>query len=194
MSILAPSAVSCFDVADIEAGQSRGGQMLRILAVAGLSVALVTAVAGPGAAATSGVSSAYAVAGIETSIPTNSTSTFAGAALGSSGDTASWKASVVHQALSNCPFGSGTSCAITGGLFALTSSSGAQVSGSFTGGTVTPVSQQAPCGKQIFGVAGTLATTSGPASFAATLTHYRTLLLGTCVTYFATITGSVLFG
>jgi hypothetical protein len=193
MLILAPSAVSCFDVPVVEAGQSRGGQMLRILAVAGLSVALVTAVAGPGAAATS-VSSAYAVAGIETSIPTNNTSTFAGSALGSSFDTASWKASVVHQALSSCPFGSGTSCAITGGLFSLTSSSGAQVSGSFTGGTVTPVSQQAPCGKQIFGVAGTLATTSGQASFAATLTHYRTLLLGTCVTYFATITGSVLFG
>jgi hypothetical protein len=33
--------------------------------------------------------------------------------------------------------------------------------------------------------------TSGPATFTATLTHYRTFLFGTCVTYFATVTGSL---
>jgi hypothetical protein len=165
--------------------------MLRGLVLAGLAVVVAIAVAVPGAAAATGLSTAYAVAGLETSIPTNNTSTFAGAAVGSSGDAAVWKASVVHQALSNCPFGTNTSCAITGGLFSLTSSSGAQLTGSFTGGSVTPVSQQTPCGRQIFGVAGTLATTSGPASLTATLTHYRTLLFGTCITYFATITGSV---
>jgi hypothetical protein len=163
-------------------------------AVTGLSVVVATAVVGLGAAATRGVSSAYAVAGIETSIPANNTSRFAGSALGSSGDAGVWKASVVHEALSGCPFGSGTSCAITGGSFSLSSSSGGQVSGAFTGGTVTPVSQQTPCGKQIFGVSGALSTTSGPASFTATLMHYRTLVFRACVTYFATITGSVQFG
>ena len=165
--------------------------MLRSFVLAGLGVLLAIAFAVPAAAAATGLSTAYAVAGIETSIPTNNTSTFAGAALGSGGDTAVWKSSVVHQALSNCPFGSNTSCAITGGFFSLASSSGARLTGSFTSGSVTPVSQQTPCGKQVFGIAGALATTSGPASFTARLTHYRTLLFGTCITYFATIAGSL---
>ncbi len=164
--------------------------MLRSV-VTGLAIVFAIAVAVPGAAAATGLSTAYAVAGIETSIPTNSTSTFAGAAVGSSGDAAAWKASVVHQALSNCPFGSNTSCAITGGTFSLTTSNGGHLAGSFTDGSVTPVAQQPSCGKQIFGVAGTLATTSGPTVFTATLTHYRRLLFGTCITYFAKITGLV---
>jgi hypothetical protein len=165
--------------------------MLRSVVLASLAAGFTIAFAVPGAAAATGLSSTYAVAGIETSIPTNNTSTFAGAAVGSGGDAAVWKASVVHQALSNCPFGSNTSCAVTGGTFSLTSSGGAQVAGTFTSGSVTPVSQQTPCGKQIFAVAGALATTNGPASFTARLTHYRTILFGTCITYFATITGSV---
>jgi hypothetical protein len=165
--------------------------MRRILALSTVGAVLAITVAIEGAVAATGLSNRYAVAGIETSIPTNNTSSFAGGALGSSGDAARWQASVVHQALVNCPFGSSSSCAITGGSFSLTSSDGAQLAGSFTGGSVTPVSQQPGCGNQTYGVAGTLATTSGPASFAATLTHYRTLLFGTCVTFFATITGSV---
>jgi hypothetical protein len=164
--------------------------MLRSV-LAGVAVVFAIVVVVPGAAAATGLSTAYAVAGVETSIPTNNTSTFRGGAVGSGGDAAVWRASVVHQALSNCPFGSNTGCAITGGSFSLTSSTGAQLTGSFTGGSVIPVSQQTPCGKQTFGVAGTLATTSGPATFSATLTHYRTLLFGTCITYFATITGSL---
>jgi hypothetical protein len=164
--------------------------MARILALAGLTVVLALVGAGEAAAAARTISPTYAVAGIETSIPTNNTSTFGGSALGSSGDVALWKASVVHQPLSACPFGSGSSCAITGGSFALTSATGSKLTGSFTRGIVTPVTQQAPCGKQTFGLAGTLATTSGPATFTGRLTHYRTLLFGTCVTYFATISGS----
>jgi hypothetical protein len=167
--------------------------MLRFLAAAGLSAALAIAVV-PGASAATGVSAKYRVTGIETSFPTNNTSTFGGSALGSSGDAALWSASVVHQSLSHCPFGTGTSCAITGGSFSLSSSSGAHVTGSFTGGTVTPVAQQPGCGTQVFAVAGTLATSAGPGSFTATLTHYRVSLFGACVPYFATITGSVQFG
>ncbi len=165
--------------------------MARFLALAGLCASLALVGAGKGAAGTRSISATYAVAGIETSIPTNNTSTFAGSGLGSNGDAAVWKASVVHAPLSACPFGSGSSCAITGGSFALTSSTGSQLTGSFTGGTVTPVAQQTPCGKQTFDIAGTLATTNGPAAFAGRLTHYRTLLFGTCITYFATITGGV---
>ena len=159
------------------------------------ALALALGVAVPGAAARTSVSSSYTIAGVETSIPTNNTSTFAGAALGSSGDAALWKASVVHQALSNCPFGSGASCAITGGTFALASSDGSTLAGTFNpGGTVTPISQQTPCGNQKFAVSGSLTTTSGPATFAATLTHFRASLFGACITYFATIKGSVTLG
>jgi hypothetical protein len=167
--------------------------MPRFLVVAGLAAALAVGLA-PGAAAAT-VSSKYAITGIETSFPTNNTSTFGGSARGSSGDVAVWSASVQHQSLANCPFGTGTSCAITGGSFSLRSSSGANVTDTFTNkGTVTPVSQQPGCGKQVFAVAGALATSAGPGSFTATLTHYRTSLFGACVPYFATITGSVQFG
>jgi len=167
--------------------------MFRLLAVAGLAAALAVGLA-PGASAAA-VSPKYQVAGIEIAVPTNDTSTFGGAALGSTGDFALWKASVQHQALSNCPFGTTTSCAITGGSFSLSSSSGVKVTGTFTnGGTVTPVSQQTGCGKQVFAVAGALDTSAGPASFSATLTHYRTSLFGGCVPIFATITGSLQFG
>jgi hypothetical protein len=153
--------------------------------------AVLAAAAVPGAGAATGVSTKYSVVGIETSIPTNNTSTFGGSAVGSSNDLALWKAAVVHQALSNCPFGTNTSCAITGGTFALQSSAGGTLAGTFVGGKVTPISQGTPCGNQVFGVTGSLATNHGPGTFAATLTHYRTSLFGTCITYFATITGSV---
>lgn len=155
------------------------------------ALALGLAVAVPSAGARTSVSPSYTVTGIETSIPTNNTSTFAGAASGSAGDVAVWKASVVHQALSNCPFGSNTSCQITGGTFALKSSDGSTLTGTFgPGSTVTPVSQQAGCGTQTFAVSGSLATSSGPATFSATLTHYRLSLFGTCIPFFATIRGS----
>jgi hypothetical protein len=168
--------------------------LIRFVSVTGLAALLAAAVVGAGGAATRSVSASYSAVGVETSIPTSNTSPFAGTAIGSSGDAAVWTASVVHQPLSACPFGSGASCAITGGSFSLTSSSIAHVTGSFTGGTVTPVTQQAPCGKQVFAVDGTLSTTSGAASLTATLTHYRTSILGTCVIYFATISGSLKVG
>jgi len=164
---------------------------MRRFLVVGALAAIVAAVAVPGVGAAGAISSKYSVSGLETSIPTNNTSKFAGGAVGSGGDAAVWKASVVHQGLSNCPFGSNTNCQITGGTFALTSSDGGTLAGTFVQGQVTPRSQQAGCGRQVFGVIGTVATNQGPATFRATLTHYRTSLFGTCVPYFATITGSV---
>lgn len=168
--------------------------MARITAVAGLVAAVVALIVSPGASAATRLSSSYAVSGIETSFPTNNTSTFGGTALGSGGDAATWRASVQHQALSNCPFGSGRSCVITGGTFSLSSLDGAHLAGTFVSGqgSVTPISQQAGCGKQVFRVTGALATSAGPAAFAATLTHYRIALFGKCIPYFATITNGSL--
>lgn len=164
--------------------------MVRISAVTGLAAVLAAVVLASGASAAPGLSTSYAIRGIETSFPTNNTSTFGGAAFGSGGDAALWQAAVQHQSLSNCPFGTSTSCAITGGTFSLHSTTGAQVAGTFANGSVTPISQQAGCGKQVFRVSGSLTTTAGPAAFAATLTHYRVSLFGTCIPYFATVTGS----
>jgi hypothetical protein len=168
--------------------------MARITAVTGLVATVVALIVAGGASAATGLSSTYAVSGIETSFPTNNTSTFGGAALGSGGDAATWRASVQHQSLSNCPFGSNTSCAITGGTFSLSSFDGARLTGAFVPnqGTVTPISQQAGCGKQVFAVSGALSTSAGPAVFAAKLTHYRISLFGTCIPYFATITNGSL--
>ena len=90
--------------------------MRRILGLVSVTATLMVAATASNAGAATGFSSVYVVAGVETSIPTNNTSRFAG---------------------------------------------------------------------------GALATTSGPATFTATLTHYRTILFGTCFTYFATITGSL---
>ncbi len=164
--------------------------MRKYLALAGIAGSLALSAAVPAAAA---VSSSYLASGIESSVPTNNTSTFSGLAVGSQGDGALWRASVVHEPLSGCPFNSGSSCAITGGTFSLTSSAGA-VAGTFTGGAVTPISQQEPCGQQVYGVAGALATTNGPATFTGTLTHYRAFVFGRCLTFFATISGSLQFG
>jgi hypothetical protein len=164
--------------------------MRRFLALAGIAGSLALSAVAPAAAA---LSNSYLASGIETSIPTNNTSTFSGLAVGSQGDGALWKASVVHDPLSACPFDSGSSCAITGGTFSLTSSAGA-VAGSFTEGAVTPISQQQPCGQQVYGVAGSLVTTNGAATFTGTLTHYRAFIFGRCITYFATISGSLQFG
>jgi hypothetical protein len=162
--------------------------------VAAACAALGVGVAVPGAGARTSVSSSYAVSGVEASVPTNNTSTFAGAARGSGGDAAFWRASVAHQALSSCPFGSGASCAITGGTFTLATVDGSQLAGTFATGTVTPIAQATPCRKQTFAVSATLGTTSGGATLTATLTHYRLSLFGTCITYFATIRGSLALG
>lgn len=165
--------------------------MVKLSVCAGLIASLVAALGVSSAVATTGLSATYVVAGIETSFPTGNTSTFGGAAVGSSGDVGSWKASVVHVPLSGCPFGSSSSCAITGGTFALSTNRG-QLAGTFVSPSfVTPISQQSGCGKQVYGVTGTLATAMGPGSFTATLTHYRTFVFGHCIPYFATITGSL---
>jgi hypothetical protein len=102
---------------------------------------------------------------------------------------------VVHSPLTTTP------ATITGGSFTLYTAiagSATTVSGTFASGTVAQIDQNTHgCRDQHFAVTGTLAnvgvdgTGTGTGTFAATLTHYRTRINGECVTYFATITGSV---
>jgi hypothetical protein len=116
---------------------------------------------------------------------------FAGAALGAV--PGAWSATVDHTPL-------GTSATITGGEFSLvTYRDGAltTMTGDFTAGTVQQLSGFSGCVNQRYAVNGLLGNVgfgtggSGTGTFAATLTHYRTEIFGSCVTYSASISGSL---
>jgi hypothetical protein len=120
---------------------------------------------------------------------------FAGAASGAlPGD---WNADVQHTKLClSCT----PTATITGGSFSLTTTlSGfpALVTGKFTGGTVQVINRGANCTNQTFAVNGILGSVGawysghGSGVFATTLTHYRTSILGSCVTYGASVKGSL---
>ena len=120
---------------------------------------------------------------------------FAGAASGSlPGD---WNADVQHTKLClSCT----PTATITGGSFSLGTELGGiptLVTGKFTGGTVQVINKGANCTNQTFAVYGILGSVGpwysghGSGTFAATLTHYRTSIFGSCVTYGASVHGSI---
>jgi hypothetical protein len=119
---------------------------------------------------------------------------FAGTASGSLPGT--WNADVQHTALClTCP----QTATITGGGFSLSTVFHyvpTLVTGAFTGGTVQVRDSGAGCTNQTFAVNGVLGNvttwwSSGSGTFAVTLTHYRRYVLGSCVTYGASITGTL---
>ena len=104
-----------------------------------------------------------------------------------------WSVTVDHTPL-------GTSAAITGGDFHLATrlyGTFTAVKGEFTGGTVTQLSGFTGCVNQRYAVNGVLGDVgfgsvgSGIGVFVATLTHYRTKIFGHCVTYSASVSGSL---
>ena len=104
-----------------------------------------------------------------------------------------WSVTVDHTPL-------GTSATITGGDFHLAThlhGTLTAVTGDFTGGTVTQLSGFTGCANQRYGVNGVLgdmgfgSARSGTGTFVATLTHYRTKVFGNCVTYSASVRGSL---
>jgi hypothetical protein len=116
---------------------------------------------------------------------------FAGAALGAV--PGPWSATVDHTPL-------GTSATITDGDFSLaTYRDGAltTITGHFTAGTVQQLSGFTGCVDQRYAVNGLLGEVgfrsagNGTGTFAATLTHYRTKIFGHCLTYSASISGSL---
>jgi hypothetical protein len=108
-----------------------------------------------------------------------------------------WQADVQHTPLClSC----GTTATITGGSFSLaTALDGVPslITGSFTGGTVEVTNPGTGCTNQTFAVDGILGRVgpwhrgSGSGSFSVTLTHYRTQLFGSCVTYGASVAGTL---
>jgi hypothetical protein len=120
---------------------------------------------------------------------------FAGTASGALPGT--WNADVRHTALClSCT----PTAAITGGSFSLvTAHNGlpALVSGAFVGGTVQVTNAGAGCTDQTFAVNGLLghvgwwSAGSGTGTFRVTLTHYRHSIFGSCVTYGASVRGTL---
>jgi hypothetical protein len=120
---------------------------------------------------------------------------FAGTAAGTlPGD---WNADVRHTALCiSCT----PTATITGGSFSLVAILNdlpTLVTGSFVGGTVQVTNPGPDCTDQTFAVNGGLGSVgpwysgSGGGTFAATLTHHRYRLFGSCVTYAASIAGTL---
>jgi hypothetical protein len=120
---------------------------------------------------------------------------FAGTASGSL--PGSWNADVQHTAL--CLSCSPTAT-ITGGSFSLSTVIHyvpTLVTGRFTGGTVQVINPGTNCTNQTFAVNGILGSVgtwwsgTGSGSFNVTLTHYRFSLFGSCVTYGASVAGTL---
>jgi hypothetical protein len=93
----------------------------------------------------------------------------------------------------------GTSAAITGGDFHLATrldGTLTSVTGDFTAGTVRQLSGFTGCASQRYAVHGVLGdvgsgAAGGTGTLDATLTHYRTKIFGQCVTYSASVRGSL---
>jgi hypothetical protein len=108
-----------------------------------------------------------------------------------------WNADVQHTKLCLSCIPTAT---ITGGSFSLaTALRGVPtpVTGRFTGGTVQVINKGTDCTNQTFAVDGLLGSVGpwssghGSGTFRATLTHYRRSILGSCVTYGASVTGAL---
>ena len=159
---------------------------LALPSILALSASLTTTSAALAAA----ISSSYAITGYEY-YATSTQGRFAGTASGEAGDSATWRAIVDHTPLA-------TTAEITGGSADLVTSNLVAVHGTFSGGSVSLVSEQAGCGTQTYEVEGTLQRVTrsdsrhkGRGTFAATLTHYRVSVLGLCQVYSASVRGTI---
>jgi|SRR5829696_7939054 len=160
----------------------------RFRAALALGIGLSILAAQSAAAAT--VSSEYAIHGYEY-YATSTQGRFAGTATGSSGDSGTWNAVINHTPLT-------TSATITGGYADLVTSNLVRIHGTFAGGSAELRSEVGDCGTQTYDVVGTLKKVTrsdshrrGTGTFAATLTHYRTLLFGSCIVYSASVDGVI---
>jgi hypothetical protein len=150
----------------------------------------------PAAAGAAPRSTSFRIVGTETAF-TSTEGTFVGTAVGNARDAAAWKVVVDHAPLRSLP------ATITGGSLTLKSlaegGTTSSVKGSFTHGTISLVDGGRGCHDQKYDVVGDLGSVFSSTSRAGTgrvdvlLTHHRVSLLGRCVTYGATVTGTVKF-
>ena len=157
------------------------GWMVPTLAAAALLASPAAAIA---------ATSSDSISGLEYAA-TSAQGRFAGLASGAL--PGAWSVTVDHTPL-------GTSAAITGGDFHLATRLGGTltaVTGYFTAGTVRQLSGFTGCVNQRYAVHGVLGDVGsgsvrrGTGTFGATLTHYRTRIFGQCLTYSASVSGSL---
>lgn len=172
--------------------------MARSLRLAATVLVAVAALAIPTAASAAPASTSFNITGFEYAF-TQTVGFFAGSGTGNAGDRAVWNTSVEHDRLGSVP------TFVNGGSFQMATRSTTGrldfVTGTFVnhGGTITTIDPGAGCTKQRFLVTGTLAdlatstTAGGTGGFSVTLTHFRTPLFGRCVTYSASVAGTVGF-
>lgn len=110
--------------------------------------------------------------------------TYFGAAFNST-EKGYWYAEIDHSALGSEP------AAIQGGEFELTILKGSQVELDFTGGTLTPKTTVAGCATQSYGVDATLAGDGSVGRLVGTLTVFRYLIYGQCITLTSALSGSL---
>ena len=158
------------------------GWMLPIVAAAALFISPAAAIAAS--------ASSDSVSGLEY-VATSAQGRFVGIASGAL--PGAWSVTVDHTPL-------GTSAVITGGDFRLATRRGGTltvVTGGFTAGTVRQLSGFTGCVDQRYAVHGVLgdvgagAARRGTGTLNATLTHYRTRIFGQCLTYSASVRGSL---
>jgi hypothetical protein len=106
------------------------------------------------------------------------------------GAAVAWQAVVNHERLHRGP------AAITSGSFRMARLSRAHgagvVAGRFAGGTITPVSQAAGCGRQVYAVDGELTLSGGgTGTVSIRLTHLRKRIFGRCLAYAASVAGTI---
>jgi hypothetical protein len=105
-----------------------------------------------------------------------------------------WNADVQHTPLCGSCTPTGT---ITGGSFHLLHGVSTLITGGFTGGSVQVTNPGAGCTNQTFAVKGVLGSVgpwysgNGSGLFSVTLTHYRVSILGSCITYAASVAGTL---
>jgi len=104
-----------------------------------------------------------------------------------------WNADVRHTPLClSCT----PTATITGGSFSLATTY-TLVTGRFTGGTVQVINRGANCTNQTFDVDGILGNVghwysgNGTGRFSVILTHYRHRVFGSCVSYAASVNGTL---
>jgi hypothetical protein len=159
-------------------------------------IILVAALALLGAPASAAAAQTYSdtISGYEYAF-TSTDGKFAGTASGAL--PGSWNADVQHtQLCRSCT----PTAKVTGGSFSLaTTHNGlpALVSGAFVGGTVQLTNAGSNCSNETFAVNGILghvgwwSSGSGSGTFRVTLTHYRHSVFGRCVTYGASVRGTL---
>jgi hypothetical protein len=140
--------------------------------------ALMTAVALAAATAASAAvpSPSYQLGGVGLG------SSYFGNAVGSAGDRGSWQANVVVDAATG---------AISGGSFSLRSNNRSQLTGSFSGWTMSVSSAAPGCGRQQVAVSASMSSSAGPMIFTGNVQEFRVLIRGTCTVLLSMFDGQI---